>query len=355
MVKHVQADGRQGWRPKKAREVEEIIRVRVIEEAAIAPDRFARVQALLSEIRRNHALSHVARHPSLCTSIGRCGFCGEPLYVTANGKKGKTGHNYGYYICKSRVPGRKGKLTPCNNSWVRRENLDALLEAFCQHTLTRSELLVAIIEGSARRSAQVIRAFQPPTKDDAIRKLRQRDERLMAMCEAQTISIDEFRARRTKVREEIARLEAAAETKGPPASPAITLTEFARQVTKAFIRCGRIGSSAEKKQILRDLFAEVFFRGESISAFRFSKSFLTELGETSLAAQTVQLSTPFRIRELPQPLPEGHKHCNCCGRVRPLTDFYPRRARCRECFKKALNERRRERRRAQKAADSKIL
>jgi len=347
-VKHVQADGRQGWRPKKAREPDEIIRIKVIEEAAVSPDRFARVQVLLCEVRNRHAVSNAARHPSLCTTIGRCGYCGEPLYVTANGKKGKTGLNYGYYLCKSRVPSRKGKLPPCNNGWVRRENLDALLEAFCQHTLNQPELLVAIIEGSARRSAQVIRAFQPPTKDDAIRKFRQRDERLLEMCEAQTISIDEFRARRAKIREEIERLDAVAEKKSTATPPTVTLTEFARQVTKAFIRFGRIEKSAEKKQILRDLFAEVFFRGESISAFRFSKSFLAQLGETSLATQTVQLASPFRLRELPQPLPKGHKRCIDCGRVRPLADFYPRRAKCRECFKEALNKRRRERRKAEK-------
>jgi DNA invertase Pin-like site-specific DNA recombinase len=350
LVKHVQADGRQGWRPKKAREQDEIIRVKVIDEPAISPERFARVQAHLGEIRGRHAISNAARHPSLCTTIGRCGYCGEPLYVTANGKRNKAGKNHGYYCCKSRYPGRSGKLPPCSNGWVRRENLDELLVAFCEKILTEPKLLVTVIEASARRTAQVIRAFRPPTKDDAIRKLRQRDERLLEMCEVQTISIDEFRARRAKIRAEIERLESVAEATKADAPPTVTLTEFARQVTKAVVRFARIESALEKKQILRELFAEVFFRRESVSAFRFSKSFLAELGETSLATQTVQLSTPFHIRELPQPLPKGHKRCICCGRVRPLIDFYSRRARCRDCYKEALNQRRRERRKAQKTA-----
>jgi DNA invertase Pin-like site-specific DNA recombinase len=350
LVKRVQAGGRQGGRPKKAREPDEIIRVKVIEEPAISPEIFARVKLLLSEVRRNHALSHAVRHPSLCTCIGRCGYCYEPLYVTANGRD-KTGRNYGYYLCKSRHPNHVGKLSPCSNGWVRRENLDALLVAFCQRVLTHPNLLVAVIEGSVRRSAEVVRAFCPPTKDDAIRKLRERDGRLVEMCEAQTISIDEFRTRRAKIREEIERLQATAAESSNNAPPTLTLEEFARQVTKAAMRFERIEDQYEKKQILRELFAEVFFRGESISGFRFSKSFLADLDETTIAAQTVQLSTPFRIRELPQPLPKGHNRCVCCGRVRPLADFYPRRARCRDCFKEALNKKRREARKASRSQE----
>ena len=333
-IKRPGPNGRQGWRPKTARAPHEVIRIRVIEQGAVSPERFARVQAALAEVRRNHASSNTVRHPNLCTIIGRCGYCGEPLYVTANGKRRKDGDKaYGYYCCKSHYPLYSGTLQKCGNGWVRRQNLDEVLVAFCQRTLTDSALLTAIIEASARRTAEVVQAFPAPSKDEVLAKLRQRDKRLVEMCEAETLTIDEFRTRRGKLREEIAQIERVAEQSAPPKANT-SLAQLAREITHAAVRFSRIKDRTEQKSILTQLFAEVFFRQESITAFRFSKKFLADLGSDILAADTVQLEAPFRVREAPVKLPEGHKRCSCCAQVLPRTEFYVRRAQCRPCYLK---------------------
>jgi DNA invertase Pin-like site-specific DNA recombinase len=333
-IKRPGPDGRQGWRPKIARAPSEFIRIRVIEPGATSPERFLRVQAALAEVRRNHVSSNTVRHPNLCTMIGRCGYCFEPLYVTANGKRRKAGDKaYGYYCCKSHYPTYSGTLPKCGNGWVRRANLDEVLVAFCQRTLTDPALLTAIIEASARRTAEVVQAFPAPSKDEVLAKLRQRDKRLVEMCEAETLTIDEFRARRAKLREEITQLERLAE-QNTLTTPTTSLDQLARQITNAAVRFSRIKDRIEQKSILTQLFAEVFFRHESITAFRFSKKFLADLGGGILASDTVQLEMPFRIREAPMRLPEGHKRCSCCAQVLPHTEFYARRAQCRPCYLK---------------------
>jgi hypothetical protein len=348
-IKRVGPNGRQGWRPKVARPAEEIIRVLVIEQPAVPPELFTRVQAALGEVRLNHAVKNTARHPNLCTVIGRCGFCCEPLYATANGKRRKDGGKpYGYYCCKSHYPSYAGKLPKCGNGWVRRQNLDELLVAFCQRKLTAPMLLTAIIAASARRSAEVVRAFPAPSKDEALIKLRKRDQRLVEMCETGTITIDEFRNRRAGLRDEIAYLESLGEQTAPTKSNT-SLEQFARQITRAAIRFAHIQDKAEQKELLSELFAEVFFRAESITAFRFSKKLLADLGECALIGiEVVQLETPFRIREPLPKLPDGHKRCSCCGHPRPSSDFYPGRAQCRKCFNEKRQQRRRAGRRKQK-------
>lgn len=234
---------------------------------------------------------------------------------------------------KATTPLYSGTLPKCANGWVRRKNLDQVLVAFCQRTLTDPALLTAIIEASPRRTAEVVQAFPAPSKDEVLAKLRQRDKRLVEMCEAETLTIDEFRARRAKLREEIAQLERLAE-QTTLTKPTTSLVQFVRQITRAAVRFSRIKDRTEQKSILTQLFAEVFFRHESITAFRFSKKFLADLGGDILTSDTVQLETPFRVREAPLKLPEGHKRCSCCAKVLPCAEFYDRRAQCRPCYLK---------------------
>jgi hypothetical protein len=329
-VKIARAGGRRGGRPKIARAPDEIIRVRVIEEPAIAPERFARVQAALKEVRRNHASSHTARHPSLCTTIGRCGCCAEPLYATANGKKRKNGENYGYYCCKSHYPEYAGTLPKCANGWVRRDALDELLVAFCQQTLTDPVLLAAIIDASARRTAEILRPFPAPSPDDAVARLRQKDKRLVEMCEAETLTIEEFRARRAVLRKEIECLENIKRQTTDEQPAQVSLAQLARQITRAAVRFANLRDKHAQKTLLIQLFGEVLFRGESITGFRFSNKFLADVGgDAVLGGGMVQLETPFRLRE---PVPAGHKRCKCCGQFRPFADYYTRRAQCRPCY-----------------------
>lgn len=98
------------------------------------------------------------------------------------------------------------------------------------------------------------------------------------------------------------------------------------------------------------VFREVFFREESITAFRFSKKFLADLGDASLFTdETIQLESPFRIRE---PMPKGHKRCNTCNETKPMEAFYKRRSQCRECFNTKLQQMKRKKKKEQQGLGS---
>ena len=185
-----------------------------------------------------------------------------------------------------------------------------------------------------RRTAEVVHHFPGPSTDESLAKLRKKDARLVDMCESEAITIDEFRDRRAKLREEIQRLERSVE-KPTQASAGPSLEQLGRLVARAALRFSALHDPRAQKEILVQLFAEVFFRGESITAFRFSRKFLAELGSNSaFGSETIQLETPFRIREPIAKLPEGHKRCVCCKKALLLKEFYPRRARCRPCYLK---------------------
>jgi MacB-like protein len=120
----------------------------------------------------------------------------------------------------------------------------------------------------------------------------------------------------------------------------LSVERLAQLVVRAITRFDRADLSA-KKAILLGIFAEVFFRDEAITAFRFAPTFIAELGQgTTASTETIHLDQPFRLRE---PVPAGHKRCTCCQESRPFSDFYQKRAQCRGCFNGKLQRAKRAR------------
>jgi DNA invertase Pin-like site-specific DNA recombinase len=338
-VKRVGVGGKQRARPRIARAPDEIIRVKVIDIPAVPIERLKRVQEALKEIRLNYTTTNTrARQPTLCSVIGRCGACGLPLYVSVNGKRRKDGgKGAGYYMCKGHYPAYAGTVPKCSSGWIRRPLLDRVMVAFFQETLTNPDLLSAIISGSMKRCAAKVLPFTSPTAQEAIEKLKKRDARLLAMCEQGVITISEFRERRAKLNKEIQLLrEASSKTHRPDTE--LSVERLAQLVVRAVRGFNRIADPAAQKSILREVFHEVFFLGESISAFSFSASFVAELGDgAGLSTGTIHLETPFRLRP---PVPEGQKRCSCCGICQSRDQFYKKRAQCCACLRKKRTNRR---------------
>jgi hypothetical protein len=93
--------------------------------------------------------------------------------------------------------------------------------------------------------------------------------------------------------------------------------------------------------ILQSIFAEVFFRHESVSAFRFAPTFIAEVGQgANVSTETIHLEQPFRLHE---PVPEGRRRCSSCQEARLVSDFYPKRSQCRRCFNGKLQRKKRAR------------
>ncbi|MEA3188823.1 MAG: site-specific recombinase [Chthoniobacter sp.] len=321
------------YRPKVALPPEEVIEVKVIEDSAVSPERFERVQKVLEELRLNHvATLPLEKRVHLCTTYGRCGFCGQTLYISGNGKRDRaTGRPLLWYCCRSQHPGKKGDLPRCSNSWTGEKKLDALLIAFATNVLTDRKLLTGLIGTSLQACSKVIRTFPQSGTEAGIAKLERQERKLIEMCKTDAITVDELKLERLKTREEIVRLRALASTPNQSPSQSLSLEEFARLVIKGALRVKRLNNPREQKALLEQVFADVFIRHESITAFRFHPSIIGSMGaQGEELSQTINLEKPFRIT--PE-IPEGHKRCSKCGVILPKEAFPKVVSRCEPCFR----------------------
>ncbi|HKP05450.1 MAG TPA: recombinase family protein [Chthoniobacterales bacterium] len=330
-VKRVGRDGRKTYRPKIRLLPEEILEIRVIAQPAVPPDRFQRVQRILEELRLNHvATLPKEKRVHLCTTYGRCGCCGQALYISGNGKKDKvTGMPLLWYCCRSQHPGKKGTLPRCTNSWTNSKKLNALLVAFATSVLTDPELLTGLIRRSIKLSSDVIRPF--PKRggvQELIAKLEKQEHKLIRMCSSDAISIAELKRERMKVRDEMDRLRAAS---SPPECRPMTLEGFARLVIKGALGFQRLQNAREQKTVLEQIFSEVFFRHDTITAFRFTPSLVGSTDEHAKEmGRIINLEKPFRIT--PE-IPESHKQCSKCLAILPNDSFRKGRLLCPDCFR----------------------
>jgi len=336
-VKNSRADGRQADRPKVPRG-EDVIRSKIIDSPAVTTEQFARVAAILAESRRNHLSSlPKERRVHLCTTYGRCGFCGEPIYVATNSRRDKnTGEPFCFYCCKSQHPAKKGKLPRCRNSWVSKRNLDSLVVAFCEKVLGEASLLAQLISDSINRSSQIVRPFPVEKFQETIAKLKRKERHLIEMCAAEAISIAELKAEREKINAEIARLRNSENDR--PKHRGLSVQQLARLLIKGALGFRR-AERREQKQILEHLFSEIFFKGQSIRAFRLHPSISGLASDSDRLSQTIYLPDPFRIT--PE-IPVGQKQCSRCAKILPAIVFRKGRSLCPECNR--VNNRYRSRR-----------
>jgi DNA invertase Pin-like site-specific DNA recombinase len=335
-VKRVGANGRKTYRPKIQCDPEEVIEVKVIDEPAVSRERWERVQKVLTELRTNH-LDRLPKEKlvHLCSALGKCGYCGQKLYLAGNGKRDKqTGERLLWYCCRSQHPGRK-QGARCANSWIAKKKLDGLLVSFAQQVMTDVDFLTRIISASVRMSQEVVTPFPSRGAGDAIAKLRKKEKRLLAMCKEGVIGVAECKRDQVAIRAEIERLEALqapAQTEGPQ-----SVQELARLIVKGAMRFKNIKSTHEQRAVLESLFAEVFFRDESISDFRLHQHVVSCMGDGGGEfAQTIHLETAYRLT--PPPIPD-RASCSKCGLVQHRSKFPKGRRLCPSCYRTFNRER----------------
>ncbi|MEZ0254757.1 MAG: hypothetical protein ACAI37_05740, partial [Chthoniobacter sp.] len=227
------------------------------------------------------------------------------------------------------------------NGWMGREEVDALIVAFCREKLTAPETLTAIIEDSVARSAEVIRSFPEQARPNAIEKLRRQETRLLDMCANDLLTIQQTRARQAKIREEIAALEKAAVEMWANRTKELGLQELAALVVRGAFAFARMTDRVEQKKILEGLFSEIFIRRDrklrtvAITAFRFSAELLAGF-KAALPTGIVNLDKPFMTKQV---LPDGFRRCPACDQVLLSSEFWSGQSRCKSC-KAAANLRR---------------
>jgi DNA invertase Pin-like site-specific DNA recombinase len=135
--------GRQGYRRKIERALDEVIRVQVL-DAIVSEADFSRVQQIIRLKKEKHWRSY-SEAPNRYTYNGflTCGDCASLLYThTAKDE---------FYVCKSRntrearLRAARG-LVPCSNSYMLRKKLEPKIDFLLGEKLRETEFLSRVVE-----------------------------------------------------------------------------------------------------------------------------------------------------------------------------------------------------------------
>lgn len=169
-------DGRQGYRKKVKRGADEIIRVRVFNEALISDDDFERVQQIVDLKRQKHWRS-CENKPARYTYNGflTCGACASLMYTHSSKQD--------FYVCKSAHPRERRKraligLERCDNRYMLRAKLEPKLDVLLGEKLTEPLFLERLVASYNGESESVASSRQNQlalaAKIDSLREKRRR-------------------------------------------------------------------------------------------------------------------------------------------------------------------------------------
>ena len=300
--KRVGLGGRQKDKPKIARAPEKVIRVRVFEpaEQAVSDERWFRVQNILRGIRENHQVFVAEHHKgNLLAGTGRCGYCGDRLYAKAKSQNGPGQNSRGHYICRchhesaTKKPGNR----KCAQGWVRKEELDALTEAFVQRFLTDEPFVAAVIQQArAKQADKVVGIDLGEMLRNKLSDLERRDQRVLDGLEAGVLTPDEAKQRRARLAEERKCLLDSSEAGHIQEADAAATKTAAKRIAEWVTTWPKDGTMKDKKAFLQRLFAEIYFRGPTITAFRLSPGLVSSAdGATHVAVTSIAESSAVRV------------------------------------------------------------
>ena len=217
--------------------------------------------------------------------------------------------------------------------------------AFAQEVLGFDDMVADIIGESRRREQETVTSF-PLAGPDAERELAavvKREVRLLEAYEGGAISLEVLKERKAKLADERARIQklAEAQEKASLAPEPTALSVVATRIASGTDALRKAKTDEERRDLLRSIFAEIYFKGESVTAFMIAPGLLPLDGGESfpgIAHGLVSLGEPFRLHEPEEPVPDGMKRCTKCLEVKPLDGFYrvkkdgeKRVGRCKDC------------------------
>jgi DNA invertase Pin-like site-specific DNA recombinase len=141
-------EGRQGYRRKIPRSPEEVIRIKLPLDPIVSEKDFASVQSIIEQRRRTRA-EVLAGYPKQFIYNGflLCADCGRPLYTHVGNIHSARAF---YYYCGSKHPryrkNHEGEELPvCTNQHMRRDPLEANIDAILSKRITDPQFLLPII------------------------------------------------------------------------------------------------------------------------------------------------------------------------------------------------------------------
>jgi hypothetical protein len=168
-AKRFRAGGRQGDRPKIARNPEEIIRVRVLTPPLVSESEFARAQEIIAA----KTLRHWKHRPGTAHNFTYAGFltcalCESPVY-------GKNASGL-YYICRRRFWHHSGK---CAARYMGRDRLELKLDEVLSQRLTDREFLGGVLRGIEAAADESLSRDRMLRMQTEIKRLRAKRTRIL--------------------------------------------------------------------------------------------------------------------------------------------------------------------------------
>jgi len=157
--RHTRADGRQGWSEKIPRSPEEIIRVQVIKEPLISPERWEAACRIMDIKRESH---HRERggHGLFYNGFLFCDTCGAPMRTVA----AKKHHSRVYYVCRNRKdPGKWGPK--CSEPYMLGKTVDRQIDELLSRHVSSPDFAKRMarqlkMRGESKRDATKIARFE---------------------------------------------------------------------------------------------------------------------------------------------------------------------------------------------------
>jgi DNA invertase Pin-like site-specific DNA recombinase len=345
----VRPDGRQKDKRKIARPPERQLFVRVFspEDQAVSDARFDRVHRVLASIKESHEIFVHERHRgSMLAGPGRCGVCSLRLGGKTRSRRLADGtKTEGHYACSSQLGVLKNPVPRCSNSWVPKEQLDALASKFVERCLDDPEFTSEILNFARDKQSNIVGFSIENATRDKLDDLSRRDARIMAAIESGAMDVHEAKQARQRILEQRKALLSALERTTVTDPGQTELQGISGKIANGKREWLKLVSPREKKGFITKLFTEIYFRHQEITAFRLAPG-LVGGGVWKFASEMpVILEAPFRITDSDPEVPEGMRRCPTCKEIKEFpAQFYGDRPRCRKCARaacKARHERKR--------------
>jgi len=270
--KYASENGRQADRQKVNRTGDEIITVRVIDQPAVNPERFERVQRILANKGMTWAGSRSNSSPRLLTAIGRCGECGAILYGSSNG--GRKRNKPGYYICKKNYYLYRSELGSCVMHNIRQDVADEKVAHWVSEKLSDRKVLgniLALYEQTQESSIAEMES-QVGNVEQALAELDEKVHRLnkgyldKKFTDAEHAQYKaEFEAEREKL--------TAIRFNRPENSSVSEIKRRLLLLTKGALAFARINDRNMQKAVIQQLLAELHVGNKGITGFKIRPQF----------------------------------------------------------------------------------
>ena len=279
--KYSQVNGRQSDRKKVVRSANDIIRVKVIDPAPVAQERFDRVQSILKEKKTSWRKQRDNKAIFMATGLARCGICGDRIYTSSGKKKGRV--KPGYYYCKRNHYQLKKETGGCRLENIRQDVLDETLIQLVAKYLSDANTIKSLVD------AHVARTSQPPTSTGEINQAILREngkklERLTDIYLAGAIDIDEFTRRKSRLELERQNITTSVDKHKPVHSQ--DMGDITRLIVRGAISFGRMTSAADRKVVLDGMLSQVDVTNDGVTGFSVSPHFYAYGSETGTRTDT---------------------------------------------------------------------